>query len=125
MPRRHKAAPPESDLYAPIAWTAQGDYEDIRYESADGIAKVTINRPEVLNAFRPQTLIEIGAALEVAREDPEIGPIILTGEGEKSFCSGGDQKVRGSDRISPRRAPPSGASTSPTCRCRCAACRSR
>jgi naphthoate synthase len=96
MPRRHKAAPPESDLYAPIAWTAQGEYEDIRYETADGVAKVTINRPDVLNAFRPQTLIEISAALEAAREDPEIGPIILTGEGERSFCSGGDQTVRGS-----------------------------
>jgi naphthoate synthase len=96
MPRRHKDAVPESELYAPITWAAQGEYTDIRYETADGIAKITIDRPEVLNAFRPQTLIEIAAALEVAREDPEVGPIILTGEGESAFCSGGDQTVRGS-----------------------------
>jgi naphthoate synthase len=96
VPRRHKNAPPESELYAPVTWSATGDYSDIRYETADGIAKITIDRPEVLNAFRPQTLIEVSAALEAAREDPGVGPIILTGAGEKAFCSGGDQTVRGS-----------------------------
>jgi naphthoate synthase len=72
-----------------------GDYEDIRYELADGIAKITIDRPEVRNAFRPETLIEISDALERAREDTEVGVIILTGEGPLAFCSGGDQRVRG------------------------------
>jgi naphthoate synthase len=72
-----------------------GDYEDIRYELADGIAKITIDRPEVRNAFRPETLIEISAALERAREDTEVGVIVLTGEGPLAFCSGGDQRVRG------------------------------
>jgi naphthoate synthase len=95
MPKRHKGAPPENELYAPIAWTRAGDYEDIRYETGGGIAKVTIARPEVLNAFRPQTLIEVSAAMEIAREDPEVGIVVLTGEGERAFCSGGDQTVRG------------------------------
>src|ERR687890_2461093 len=72
-----------------------GDYEDIRYELADGIAKITIDRPEVRNAFRPETLIEISDALERAREDTSVGVIILTGEGPLAFCSGGDQRVRG------------------------------
>ncbi|HEY7893229.1 MAG TPA: 1,4-dihydroxy-2-naphthoyl-CoA synthase [Solirubrobacteraceae bacterium] len=76
-----------------------GDYTDIRYEkSADpdaGIAKITINRPEVRNAFRPQTIVEISRAMEQAREDTEVGVIILTGEGPLAFCSGGDQRVRG------------------------------
>jgi naphthoate synthase len=76
-------------------WQSAGDYEDIRYELADGIAKVTINRPEVRNAFRPQTIVEISQALELAREDAGVGAIILTGEGELAFCSGGDQRVRG------------------------------
>ncbi len=81
---------------APAAdWQAEGDYEDIRYETADGIAKITIDRPEVRNAFRPQTLIEVSAALDRAREDNGIGVIILTGEGPLAFCSGGDQNVRG------------------------------
>jgi naphthoate synthase len=79
-----------------VTWTEQGSYEDIRYEtSGDGIAKITINRPEVRNAFRPQTLIEISEVLEIAREDGEVGVIILTGEGPLAFCSGGDQRVRG------------------------------
>ena len=74
----------------------RGDYDDIRYESSgDGIAKITINRPEVRNAFRPQTLMEISQALVDAREDGSIGTIILTGEGPEAFCSGGDQNVRG------------------------------
>jgi naphthoate synthase len=72
-----------------------GDYEDIRYELADGIAKITIDRPEVRNAFRPETLIEISSALERAREDTDVGVIVLTGEGPLAFCSGGDQRVRG------------------------------
>ena len=79
-----------------ITWQQAGDYADIRYETTgDGIAKITICRPEVHNAFRPQTLIEISAALTVAREDTSVGVIILTGEGGKAFCSGGDQRVRG------------------------------
>src|ERR671935_332096 len=76
-------------------WQPAGDYEDIRYEIADGIAKITIDRPEVRNAFRPETLIEISDALERAREDTSVGLIVLTGEGPAAFCSGGDQTVRG------------------------------
>ena len=80
----------------PVTWTPAGAYEDIRYElSGDGIAKITIDRPEVRNAFRPQTIIEISRAMEQAREDPEVGVIVLTGEGPLAFCSGGDQRVRG------------------------------
>src|SRR5918997_968718 len=79
-----------------VEWTPAGEYEDIRYElSGDGIAKVTIARPEVRNAFRPQTLIEISDALTRAREDGDVGVIVLTGEGPLAFCSGGDQRVRG------------------------------
>jgi naphthoate synthase len=82
-----------------VDWEPAGDYSDIRYErSADGpprIAKVTISRPEVRNAFRPQTVIELSDAFTRAREDTEVGVIILTGEGEQAFCSGGDQRVRG------------------------------
>ena len=81
---------------AEIDWTAHGAYDDIRYETTeDGIAKITINRPEVHNAFRPQTLIEVSQALNVAREDESVGVIILTGAGDRAFCSGGDQRVRG------------------------------
>jgi naphthoate synthase len=84
---------------APVTWTPAGDFEDIRYETSDsptpGIAKITIARPEVRNAFRPQTIVEISEALERAREDTEVGAIILTGEGPLAFCSGGDQRVRG------------------------------
>ena len=75
-------------------WRPAGDYEDIRYELADGIAKITIDRPEVRNAFRPETLIEISDALERAREDTSVGVVVLTGEGPLAFCSGGDQRVR-------------------------------
>jgi naphthoate synthase len=79
-----------------VTWTSAGDYSDIRYEtSGDGIAKITIDRPEVRNAFRPQTIVEISGALERAREDTGVGVIILTGEGPLAFCSGGDQRVRG------------------------------
>jgi naphthoate synthase len=80
----------------PVHWEPAGEYTDIRYErSGDGIAKVTIDRPEVRNAFRPQTIVEISDALERAREDTTIGVIVLTGEGPLAFCSGGDQRVRG------------------------------
>lgn len=79
-----------------VDWTASGQYDDIVYETShDGIAKITINRPEVHNAFRPQTLVEVDRALMVAREDETVGAIILTGAGDKAFCSGGDQRVRG------------------------------
>ncbi len=80
-----------------IDWARSGDYEDILYEVSEGIAKITINRPEVRNAFRPQTLFELSSAFEVARDDPSVGVVILTGAGTKAFCSGGDQRVRGSD----------------------------
>jgi naphthoate synthase len=88
-------------------WIAAGSYTDIRYEKSaepdraqstdrvPRIAKITINRPEVRNAFRPLTVVEISQALEQAREDPEVGAIVLTGEGPLAFCSGGDQRVRG------------------------------
>ncbi|CAN5253725.1 1,4-dihydroxy-2-naphthoyl-CoA synthase [soil metagenome] len=79
-----------------IVWNESGEYEDISYATTeDGIAKITICRPEVHNAFRPQTLIEISHALTVAREDTGVGVIILTGQGDYAFCSGGDQRVRG------------------------------
>src|ERR671933_493124 len=76
-------------------WRPGADYEDIRYELADGIAKITIDRPEVHNAFRPETVIELKDAFERAREDTDVGVIVLTGEGAQAFCSGGDQRVRG------------------------------
>ncbi|HEY5302490.1 MAG TPA: 1,4-dihydroxy-2-naphthoyl-CoA synthase [Acidimicrobiales bacterium] len=79
------------------AWASVGDYEDIVYESADGIARITINRPERRNAFRPQTLFELSDAFERSRDDMEVGTIILTGAGGDAFCSGGDQKIRGDD----------------------------
>jgi naphthoate synthase len=72
-------------------------FTDIRYETTEGIAKITICRPEVRNAFRPQTLFELRDAFEIARDDPQIGVIVLTGEGPEAFCSGGDQRVRGDD----------------------------
>jgi naphthoate synthase len=81
------------------SWKPAGDYRDIRYELAQGddagIAKITINRPEVRNAFRPETVIELSDAFERAREDQQVGVVILTGEGPDAFCSGGDQRVRG------------------------------
>jgi len=76
-------------------WQRAGDYTDIRYEKAEGIAKITINRPEVRNAFRPVTVKEMRDALNDARDDHEVGVIILTGEGPLAFCSGGDQSIRG------------------------------
>ena len=80
-------------------WISLHNYEDIKYEKGEketlGIVKITINRPEVRNAFRPKTIIELKDAFEKAREDSDCGVIIFTGEGEKAFCSGGDQKIRG------------------------------
>ena len=77
-------------------WIKLHDFQDIKYErTGDGIAKITINRPEVRNAFRPLTVSEMKQALDMARDDGEIGVIVLTGEGTEAFCSGGDQRVRG------------------------------
>jgi naphthoate synthase len=85
-----------------IEWKQQSpgggrEYADIVYETAEGIAKITINRPEVRNAFRPATLFELSHAFNAARDDPGIGVVILTGAGTQAFCSGGDQKIRGDD----------------------------
>src|SRR3954469_4370206 len=80
-----------------MEWQADGDYGDIRYEINEGIAKITICRPEVRNAFRPQTLFELSHAFNVARDDPSVGVIIFTGGGTEAFCSGGDQRIRGDD----------------------------
>jgi naphthoate synthase len=83
-----------------IGWQSAHEYEDIRYELGDGdaagIAKITIDRPEVRNAFRPETVVELIDAFERAREDQKVGVVVLTGEGPDAFCSGGDQRVRGS-----------------------------
>jgi naphthoate synthase len=78
-----------------IEWRSVGRFTDIKFDKAEGIAKITINRPEVRNAFRPLTVTEMGEVFKNAWEDPDIGVIILTGEGSKAFCSGGDQKIRG------------------------------
>jgi naphthoate synthase len=78
-----------------VEWRQAGEYEDILYHKAGGMAKITINRPEVRNAFRPKTLFELQDAFSRAHEDNEVGVIILTGAGDKAFCSGGDQRVRG------------------------------
>ncbi|HEX9716726.1 MAG TPA: 1,4-dihydroxy-2-naphthoyl-CoA synthase [Actinomycetota bacterium] len=81
-----------------MEWQSSGTtYQDIRYETAEGIAKITIDRPEVRNAFRPTTLFELSHAFDLARDDPGIGVIVLTGQGPEAFCSGGDQRVRGDD----------------------------
>ncbi|WP_053618187.1 1,4-dihydroxy-2-naphthoyl-CoA synthase [Nocardiopsis sp. NRRL B-16309] len=80
-----------------IDWQRSGEYSDIIYETAEGIAKITINRPERHNAFRPQTLFELQQAFNIARDDSEVGVIIFTGAGDQAFCSGGDQKIRGDD----------------------------
>jgi naphthoate synthase len=79
------------------AWERRGDYRDIIFEVAEGIARITINRPERRNAFRPQTLFELSDAFEAARDDVTVGAIILTGAGPDAFCSGGDQTIRGDD----------------------------
>ena len=97
MPRRHKDAPPEEDLYAPIEWRSEATYQDILYERGDQIAKISINRPQVRNAFRPPTLAELRDAFTRARDDTGVGAIIFTGAGDEAFCSGGDQSIRGDD----------------------------
>jgi naphthoate synthase len=79
------------------AWISSGSFGDISYESAEGIAKITINRPEVRNAFRPQTLFELQDAFNMARDDDSVGVVIFTGAGSEAFCSGGDVNVRGDD----------------------------
>jgi naphthoate synthase len=78
-----------------IHWVKAKDYEDVRYAKADGLARIAIDRQEVRNAFRPQTVRELLDAFADAREDPDVGVVILTGEGDLAFCSGGDQRVRG------------------------------
>lgn len=87
-----------SQIKPALQWQTVREYSDIRYEtSGDGIAKITINRPEVRNAFRPQTLFQLSEAFDLARDDATVGVIILTGEGDLAFCSGGDQRIRGND----------------------------
>jgi naphthoate synthase len=78
-----------------IEWKEAGKFTDIKYHKAEGIAKITINRPQVRNAFRPLTVVEMINALSDARNDTNIGVVILTGEGKEAFCSGGDQSIRG------------------------------
>jgi len=93
--------PGHSSIAPGAQWELQGDFTDIRYEVSTGddagIAKITINRPEVRNAFRPQTLFELQTAFNLARDDDQVGVIILTGQGDAAFCSGGDQRIRGDD----------------------------
>ncbi len=89
--------PVETTIRSAADWQAVGDFRDIRYETAEGIAKITICRPEVRNAFRPQTLFELQDAFNWARDDDSVGVIIFTGEGDLAFCSGGDQRIRGDD----------------------------
>jgi len=97
VPIPHKDAPGEEQLYAPIEWQRRGEFQDLIYQKAERIAKITINRPDVRNAFRPQTLAELREAFSRARDDLEVGAIVLTGAGEDAFCSGGDQRIRGDD----------------------------
>jgi len=99
MPTPHKDAPPSEQLHAPVAWRSAAEYADILYDKAvdEGIARITINRPEVRNAFRPQTLAELRDAFSRARDDTEVGVIVFTGAGTEAFCSGGDQRIRGDD----------------------------
>ncbi len=78
-----------------VDYTTAPGYEDVRYQKGEGIARIAINRPEVHNAFRPQTLFELQRAFLDAREDTKVGVVVLTGEGGQAFCSGGDQRVRG------------------------------
>jgi naphthoate synthase len=89
---------PERTIRPGAEWKpVEAGYGDVRYETADGIAKITIARPEVRNAFRPRTLFELIDAFERARNDRDVGVVILTGDGSEAFCSGGDQRVRGDD----------------------------
>ena len=97
MAEPHRDAPSPEELRAPIEWSSGADYEDVLYERAEAIARITINRPEVRNAFRPQTLAELRDAFTRARDDLDVGAIIFTGAGDEAFCSGGDQRIRGDD----------------------------
>jgi naphthoate synthase len=96
-----KKDPSYSSITTACDWVRSGDYTDIIFERSSGedsgIAKITINRPEKRNAFRPQTVQELIHALDVARDDPSVGVVILTGQGDWAFCSGGDQMIRGDD----------------------------
>ena len=87
----------ETTIRPAADWQPAGQFRDIRYETAEGMAKITICRPEVRNAFRPQTLFELQDAFNRARDDDRVGVIIFTGEGDLAFCSGGDQRIRGDD----------------------------
>ncbi len=89
--------PGKTTIVPALNWQAQGHWRDIEYHVAEGIAKITINRPEKRNAFRPQTVSELIKAFDMARDDNEVGVIILTGKGDLAFCSGGDQSIRGDD----------------------------
>lgn len=91
------ADPSYSSITPAAEWQAMDGFSDIRYETAEGIAKITINRPHKRNAFRPQTLFELQRAFNIARDDDSVGVIILTGQGDWAFCSGGDQVIRGDD----------------------------
>ena len=97
MSKPIKREPGERRIPSWIAGSGSKKFGDIKYEVAEGIAKITINRPEVRNAFRPQTLFELEEAFSLARDDESVGVIILTGEGTEAFCSGGDINVRGDD----------------------------
>src|SRR3954454_6903108 len=79
----------------PVAWRAVRQFQDIKYEHFEGIARIAINRPEVRNAFRPETIFELQEAFAHARDDSSIGVVLFTGEGKDAFCSGGDQRIRG------------------------------
>jgi naphthoate synthase len=87
----------ETSITPAADWQPVGSWQDIEYHVAEGVAKITIARPEVRNAFRPQTLFELSRAFELARDDDQVGVIILTGKGDLAFCSGGDQRIRGDD----------------------------
>lgn len=89
-----KNAPKNSETSSSVEWESFGEYVDIKAHKYNGIVKITINRPEVRNAFRPLTVDEMSKALKAARDDQTIGVIILTGEGKEAFCSGGDQRIR-------------------------------
>lgn len=97
MSKPIKREPGERRIPSWIAGSGSENFGDIKYEVAEGIAKITINRPEVRNAFRPQTLFELEEAFSLARDDESVGVIILTGQGTEAFCSGGDIHVRGDD----------------------------
>jgi naphthoate synthase len=92
-----KPDPYLSTVEPALNWQPVGEWQDIQYETCDQIAKITINRPEKRNAFRPQTVQELIKAFDLARDDSDIGVIILCGKGDLAFCSGGDQSIRGED----------------------------